>query len=195
MTPRDSPTRVQRQVDAEAVALATAFRTGDELALRTAYDRWAGLVHAFCLRSLPSRADAEEATAQVFVKAWRGRAGFDADRGSLGAWLLGIARNEVTDRHREAARERELREALSGLRPVDPTPSAEDLVDRLLVADELSRLHPDQRRAVSLAFYDGLTHEQVASTMGLPLGTVKSHIRRGLGVLRQRLEVDGAAPE
>ncbi len=189
-----SPTRVQRQADAEALALASAFAAGDERALRAAYDRWAGLVHAFCLRSLASRADAEEATAQVFVTAWRGRAGFDGARGSLAAWLLGIARNEVADRQRAAARERELREALAGLRPVEAAPTADDLVDRLLVADELSRLQPEQRRAVSLAFYDGLTHEQVASTMGIPLGTTKSHIRRGLAVLRQRLEVDGAAP-
>lgn len=181
------------QVDPDAEALAQAFRAGDEQALRQAYARWAGLVHAFCLRSLPCRADAEEASAQVFVKAWRGRAGLDTSRGSLPAWLLGIARREVVDVHRAAARERELGEALAELRPPSDT-TPDDLVDRLLVADEISRLHPEQRRAVSLAFYDGLTHEQVATTMGLPLGTAKSHIRRGLAALRQRLEVDGAAP-
>jgi RNA polymerase sigma factor (sigma-70 family) len=184
-------TRTPQQADDEALAVA-AFRSGDEAALRVAYDRWGGLVHAFCLRSLASRADAEEATAQVFVKAWRGRTTLDPDRGSLGSWLLGIARREVADLHRAAARERELRAALASLRPVEVAP--DDLVDRLLVADEISRLPAEQQRAVSLAFYDGLTHEQVASTMDVPLGTAKSHIRRGLAVLRRRLEVDGAAP-
>ena len=177
---------------ADDAELAVAFRAGDEQALRVAYDRWGGLVHAFCLRSLASRADAEEAAAQVFIKAWRGRATLEAGRGSLGSWLLGIARREIADVHRAAARERQLRAALAQLRPVEV--AADDLVDRLLVADELSRLPREQQRAVSLAFYDGLTHEQVASTMDVPLGTAKSHIRRGLAVLRRRLEVDGAAP-
>lgn len=176
----------------QELALASDFRAGREPALRAAYDRWGGLVHAFCLRSLPVRADAEEAAAQVFVAAWRGRGGFDAQRGSLGGWLLGIARREVADRRRAAAREQALRDALSAVRPEHPG-SPDDLVDRLLVADELARLRPEQRRAVGLAFFDGLTHDQVAVAMGLPLGTAKTHIRRGLAVLRHRLEVDGAA--
>ena len=77
---------------------------------------------------------------------------------------------------------------------MDDDPGPDTLVERLVVADALAQLKPEQRRAVALAFYDGLTHEQVASTMGLPLGTAKTHIRRGLAVLRRRLEVDGAAP-
>lgn len=99
----------------------------------------------------------------------------------------------MADRHRAAARDRALRDLLAGQGEVaDPGP--EELVDRLLVADELSRLRPEQRQVVGLAFFDGLTHQQVASAMDLPLGTVKAHIRRGLAVLRRRLEVDGAAP-
>jgi RNA polymerase sigma factor (sigma-70 family) len=177
---------------ADDTELVDAFRSGDERALRQAYDRWSGLVHAFCLRSLPSAADAEEASAQVFVSAWRGRHTLDPRRGSLSGWLLGIARHEVGDRHRRAARERELRASLAAALP-RPAPSPDALVDRLLVADELARLTPEQRRAVSLAFFDDLTHEQVAAVMGLPLGTTKSHIRRGLTALRTRLEVDRGA--
>lgn len=179
----------------EDVALAAAFVAGDERALRSTYDRWGGLVHAFCVRSLASRADAEEATAQVFVNAWRGRAGFDASKGSLAGWLLGIARRVVADICAAAARERQLREALEQVRPEQEVTSPDQLVDRLLVVDAMSQLRPEQRQAVGLAFYDGLTHQQVASTMGLPLGTTKTHIRRGLAALRRRLEVDGAAPE
>ena len=181
--------------DDEDVALAAAFVAGDERALRSAYDRWGGVVHAFCVRSLASRADAEEATAQVFVNAWRGRSGFDPSKGSLGGWLLGIARRVVADICSAAARERQVREALEQSRPEREEGSPDQLVDRLLVADAMAQLRPEQRRAVGLAFYDGLTHQQVASTMGLPLGTTKTHIRRGLAVLRRRLEVDGAPPD
>ena len=187
--------RARRGSDDEDVALAAAFVAGDERALRSAYDRWGGLVHAFCVRSLASRADAEEATAQVFVNAWRGRTGFDASKGSLAGWLLGIARRVVADICAAAARERALREALEQARPDQEVTSPDQLVDRLLVADAMAQLRPEQRQAVGLAFFDGLTHQQVASTMGLPLGTTKTHIRRGLAVLRRRLEVDGAAPE
>lgn len=168
---------------------------GDERALRLAYDRWSPLVHTFCLRSLASRADAEEVTAQVFINSWRGRGGFDPSRGTLVGWLLGIARREIADAHRAAARERALREALEAVSPEDPAPTSDQLVERLLVTDALAGLRPEQRRAVGLVFYDGLTHQQVASTMGLPLGTAKTHIRRGLSALRRRLEVDGAAPQ
>lgn len=179
--------------DPDVDRLGRAFAGGDERALREAYDRWGGLVLAFCVRSLDSRADAEEATAQVFVKAWRGRTGYDPARASLGAWLMGIARREVVEVHRSAARDRRLREALAAL-PLQTETSPDELVDRLLVADEIARLPPEQRTAVSLAFYDGLTHGQVATAMDVPLGTAKSHIRRGLSVLRTRLEADGAAP-
>ena len=187
--------QARRGADDEDVAVATAFVAGDERALRAAYDRWGGLVHAFCVRSLASRADAEEATAQVFVNAWRGRSGFDPSRGSLAGWLLGIARRVVADIWSAAARERQLREALEQTRSEQEDTTPDQLVDRLLVADAMAQLRPEQRQAVGLAFYDGLTHQQVASTMGLPLGTTKTHIRRGLAVLRRRLEVDGAAPD
>jgi RNA polymerase sigma factor (sigma-70 family) len=192
MTPLPTRNRARGAPADEEVELARAFVAGDECALRQAYDRWGGLVHAFCRRSLASRADAEEATAQVFINAWRGRAGFDATRGSLAGWLLGIARREVIEVHRAASRERAVQEAMAGVRQDGAEPDADQLLDRLLVADALAQLRPEQRRAVGLAFYDGLTHAQVASAMGLPLGTTKTHIRRGLAVLRRRLEVDGA---
>lgn len=176
------------------VELAERFRAGDELVLREVFDRYGGLVHRLALTCLVRHHEAEDVTQATFVAAWRGRQTFDPDRGTLAGWLLGIARRQVIDRIRVLDRERSAAAAVRQLVPVQPgAPSPERVVDQLLVVDELSRLSPDQRRVLELAFFDDLTHPQIAGVTGLPLGTVKSHIRRGLDRLRTRWEVDGAA--
>jgi RNA polymerase sigma factor (sigma-70 family) len=175
--------------------LAEHFRAGDEHALRIAYDRFGGAVFHLALRLLPNRADAEDVTQATFVAAWLGRGTFDPDRGSMLGWLLGIARRKAVDRLRSAARENRDAETV---RAIPEPPVADDtpdrVLDRLVIADELASLPPEQRRTLELAFFDDLTHPQIAAVTGLPLGTVKSHIRRGMANLRRRWEVDGAAP-
>lgn len=175
--------------------LGERFRLGDDTVLRELYDRYGGLVHRVGLACLPTRQDAEDATQATFVAAWRGRETYDPDRGSLAGWLLGIARRQSLDRLRALRREQGLAEAVldqarGRYAPQAPT---ERVIDRLVVLDELRRLDGDQRRVVELAFFDDLTHVQISAFTGLPLGTVKSHLRRGLARLRTRWEVDGAA--
>ena len=172
--------------------LAERFRHGDETTLRELYDRYGPLVHRVGTACLP-HADAEEVTQATFVAAWRGRETYDPDRGTLAGWLLGIARRQVVDRLRVLARERRLTAALPVPEVVAPDPAPDRVVDRLVVLDELRRLGAEQRRVLELAFFDDLTHVQIAGLTGLPLGTVKSHLRRGLARLRTRWEVDGAA--
>ncbi|HYN96704.1 MAG TPA: sigma-70 family RNA polymerase sigma factor [Pilimelia sp.] len=175
--------------------LVDGFRAGDEQSLRAAYDQYGGAVFHLATRSLANAADAEDVAQATFVAAWLGRETFDPERGSLLGWLLGIARRKVIDRLRAASREDRITETVRRLPDAVPVESSpERVVDRLVVADELARLPAEQRRVLELAFYDDLTHVQVAAVTGLPLGTVKSHIRRGMASLRQRWEVDGAAP-
>ncbi len=179
--------------------VAARFAAGDESALREAYDAHGALVFAFCSRNLASRADAEDATQQVFVAAWQGRDRFDAEKGSLPGWLLGIARHKVSDVVRASGRRDALVErqasAVGTGAPGTPTGAVGDtpdsVLDRLVVARALAELPDEQRRTLELAFYDDLTHTQIAQVLGLPLGTVKSHIRRGLGRLRASLEEVG----
>ncbi len=193
-----------RSVQRRAVSMsATAQRTlelgqrlhaGDERALAEIYAEWSPLVYTLARRSLGSAADAEDVTQRVFVSAWQARASFDPERASVSAWLTGITRHRVADVHDERRRERELVEHAVAVHESAPAPAPEyELADRLLIADEMAQLEPVPRQIVHLAFFDDLTHVQIAERMGLPLGTVKSHIRRSLATLRGRLEVSHAA--
>lgn len=158
------------------------FRAGDEDALRAAWQRWGGLVYALCLRGLPNAADAEDVTQQVFVDAWRSRERYDPALGSLSTWLVAIARRRVIDRLRSLQRT-PVPVGDAGL-DVTVEPEIERTADRLLVAEALAGLPEPRRRVLELAFYADLTHVQIAERLELPLGTVKSHLRRGLTALR-----------
>jgi RNA polymerase sigma factor (sigma-70 family) len=171
------------------------FLAGDPVALRELYDRHAPVVHGVALRCLREHHDAEDVTQQVFVRAWRGRATFDPSRGPIGGWLMGIARHQIADRLTARARDADVTTRVArqaGVAAGGPVP--DHVIEAVVVADELNRLPPQQRTVVRLAFFDDLTHQQIATLTGLPLGTVKSHLRRGLERLRKRWEVDGVAP-
>ena len=174
--------------------IVAAFVAGEESALRSVYELHGGLVYRIALSMVNSVPDAEEVTQATFVAAWRGRATFDPRLGTLAAWLIGIARRRAIDQLRVMVRDARSVEAMAAEDAM--TPHAADgqdrVVERMLVADELARLPDHQRRVLELAFFDDLTHQQISAATGMPLGTVKSHIRRGLARLRRRWEVDGA---
>jgi len=167
--------------------ITAAFQRGRPDALALVYQRYAPLVYTIALQSLRSQADGEDVTQQVFVAAWRGRHTFDSRRGSLAGWLVGITRNAVTDVLRARARE-DCALQQAGAAETTAAPDTDHIIDRVLLADELTRLGEPQRDIMMLAFYTDLTHEQIAGKLGLPLGTVKSHIRRSLLRLRARME-------
>ena len=178
--------------------LATAFADGADWALRAVYDRYGGLIYRIALRSLANRSDAEEVTQQTFISAWQGRATFDPTRGSIAGWLVAIVRRRVVDRLRAAQREQRVTDAAvrAGGRPdrFEGVEHADQVVASVVVTDGLAELPDSQQRVLRMAFYDDLTHQQIATATGLPLGTVKSQLRRGLSELRRRLEVAGVEP-
>ncbi|MEU0373855.1 sigma-70 family RNA polymerase sigma factor [Streptomyces sp. NPDC006283] len=170
----------------------------DEGTFAAVYKRWSPLVHTLANRCLGDAQEAEDVTQQVFLAAWRGRAGFHPERGPLGAWLVGIARRKIVDAL--AARTRRLRIVEVASRNVAMSasqeaagPVPEAAVERVLLVDELLRLPNPQREVLCMAFYQDLTHMQIAECTGLPLGTVKSHARRGLHRLRLSIEQGHAA--
>ncbi|MBC3763295.1 RNA polymerase sigma factor [Quadrisphaera oryzae] len=175
-------------------AVERDFAAGHEDALARAYERWGALVHGLAVRAV-GPVDADDVTQQVFISAWRDRDRYDPARGPLAGWLVGIARHRITDALRRRAAHRE--------QPWDPTDpggaqpaalgpgavveGADRSVEHVDVREEVEKLDQPQRRIVELAYWEDLTHAQISERTGLPLGTVKSHLRRTLVRLRGRL--------
>ncbi len=175
--------------DDDLDALVEAFMSGDESALSRIYSRWSPLIYSVALRSLGEVTEAEDVTQKVFVAAWTSRHNYRPDRASLAAWLMGIARYKIFDAHNSRTKESRIRTELAASPQVRLTSEPLDVAERLILADELDRLDEIPRQVLRLAFYEDLTHAQIAERMKLPPGTVKSHIRRSLIKLKNRLEV------
>ncbi|HEY9294428.1 MAG TPA: sigma-70 family RNA polymerase sigma factor [Microlunatus sp.] len=175
--------------------LIRRLRDGDQEAFAEIYRRWAPLVYTIARRALGPGADAEDVTQQVFVAAWTGRLQFDPYQAPLRSWLVGIARNKIADSISRRQRELRLLDHAEGLARTRATVASElagvdATAERLMIADELVRLDDEPRQVLWLAFFEDLTHTQIADRLGMPAGTVKSHIRRSLLKMRTRLEVD-----
>lgn len=183
--------RKEHAVDDE-MHLAERFAQGDETAVKAMYDRWSRIVYTLAVRSLGDLTEAEDVTQRTFVSAWTSRSSFRVGEAPLGAWLITIARRRIADAHEARARAARLEEALKAVVPDEV--AEHDVSDAMLVADEVAQLEPDARAVLALAFYEDLTHEQISRRLGMPLGTVKSHIRRSLTRLRTRLEAHHVTP-
>ncbi|MEU4078288.1 RNA polymerase subunit sigma-24 [Streptomyces venezuelae] len=176
--------------------VADGFVSGDERCLAVAHARWHGLVHTLAARTLGDAREAEDVGQQVFLAAWRGRAGYRPERGPFPGWLVGITRRKTADALTARSRRRALEVALGErLWPeATPVPYSDGVVERLVVTGELAKLPTAQREVLAMAFYGDLTQVQIAERTGMPLGTVKSHARRGLDRLRRSLSETPAAP-
>ncbi len=165
-----------------------SFVAGDPDALRRAYDAHGKLVYTLCRRSLGAEV-AKDVTQEVFAAGWFARRQYDPSRGSLGGWLVGIARNKIIDHVRAQNRRPKPAngEASIGAAVLSPV-EVDALADRLLLAEAMAQLPDRSKRVIELAFFDELTHLEIADRCSLPLGTVKSDIRRGLARMRRHLE-------
>jgi RNA polymerase sigma-70 factor (ECF subfamily) len=174
--------------------LARGLTSGDEACLEAAYHRWSTLVRSLAWRSLDDAGEAEDVTQQVFLGVWRGRTGYRPERGTLPGWIVGITRRKIADALSARSRRTELvASAQSSLREVGAVGDghADAVVDRVVVRQALNRLPAPQQWVLRLTFYEDLSQTQIAERTGWPLGTVKSHARRGLHRLRHGLAQEG----
>ena len=167
--------------------LVRCIGEGDTEALRALYERYGSIVFGMAYRLLGDRQLAEECTQDVFVAIWRGADGYDPKRARVSSWMIAIARNRAVD----LARARAARPAdpHSEIRSSDDSPDAADLAaaadSARRVAAALAELSAAQREALTLAYFHGLSHQEIADRLLLPLGTVKGRIRLALDRLRE----------
>lgn len=175
-------------VDQEAaldVAAVARLAAGDPDGLRELYDRYGKLVYSFAYRLTGDATLSEECVQDVFVALWRRSADFDPTRAKLTTWLFVVARNRAIDLGRQKARRPELRDDLepAGAAP-DPSDLAASADEAQRVAEAMAELPEEQFAVLRLAYFDGLSHTEIAERIGIPLGTVKG--RLGLALKRLR---------
>jgi RNA polymerase sigma-70 factor (ECF subfamily) len=163
-------------------ALLIRLAAGDQQALGEFYDLYAGLVNGLALRILRDTSDAEDVVQEVFVQVWRQASRFDPSRGTPEAWLCTMARTRALDRLRRRVSRREEAEEQA------PAPTGVPRTEEgIAVRKALDGLSPEQRKALELAYYEGLTQSEIAERLGEPLGTVKTRIRTAMMRLREVL--------
>ncbi len=169
--------------------LLQSVATGDEQAFAALRDRYSGLVWSLARRFCYEPADAEDAVQEIFVDLWRSAARFDPAVAGEATFVAMIARRRLIDRRRRASRT----PAMAGSSSAEATeaaptgPTIEVRERATAAAEALRTLRPEQQRVLQLSIYQGLSHEKIAEATGLPLGTVKTHMRRGLIRLRELL--------
>jgi RNA polymerase sigma-70 factor (ECF subfamily) len=197
-----TPAPVADPDEAQLVALIGRIRAGDAEALGALYDLALGRVYGLALRVLRQPQDAEEVVGDVFLQVWDRAISYCPERGAVMAWLLTLTWSRAVDRLRRGRRQR-LEQSLHPDAPEDAYTPGEDepapvLIERLDQAQAIQRafaaLTPAQRRVLELAYQEELSQPEIAQRTGLPLGTVKSHARRGLAALRAALQGEGDSP-
>ena len=177
-------------------ALIARTAACDAEALAALYDGTAHLVHGLALRIVGDVGAAEEVTADVYLQVWRQAARYDPARGAPLAWLLTLARSRAIDRRRSAVGGVVAREQLAtAVEIASGAPGPEEVSAvaerRRTVRGALARLVPEQRQALELAYFGGLSHGEIAAALDEPLGTVKTRIRLGMIRLRETLARTG----
>ncbi len=190
----DTPTASGDERNLAQAQLLAAMARGDKAALAGLYDQLSRPIYSLAYRMLGDAGEAQDLVQDIFLQVWRTAATYDTSRGSAFAWMATLTRNRAIDRIRMRKRRTELlANAAPELQPAplsDESDSAGSLWLRekaAAVRTALASLAPDQQQAIELAYFSGLTQQEIAAQLNEPLGTIKARIRRGLLRLKDRL--------
>jgi RNA polymerase sigma-70 factor (ECF subfamily) len=168
------------------LALVTAIRSGDQGAMAALYDRYSSIVYAVALRVLQDTGGAEDVLQDIFMQLWRNPGAFDASRGNMAAWLAVITRHRSIDALRRRRPQADIEDVVLSVEP-DMASDADRSRAMEKVRGALQTMPSPQRSALEMAYFEGLTHAEIADKTGEPLGTIKTRIRTGLLSLRKVL--------
>lgn len=181
---------------ADDTSLLKRIAKYDQIALSQLYDRYARVIYSFAFKSLQSVEESEEVVLDVFAQVWQIAQRYDADKGRADTWLFMLARSRILDRLRKIQRSQlsspiltELCEIRIPYESIDPIESVVQSEYRLRILSALKLLPHEQRLVIELAYYQGLTHNQISAAIGVSLGTVKTRIRLGLSKLRRAIDI------
>ena len=172
----------------EDLGLLQEIQSGSQNAMAVFFDRYSRMVYSVALRVLNDPSEAEDVMQEIFVQIWQNPGAFVAGRGSLGGWLVVVTRNRAVDKLRRR-------------KPSDPVelfalPSSTNLAQEMeqaflleKIRAAMTKLPEEQRKSVELAFFEGLSHSEIAGKTGEPLGTIKTRIRLALIAIRKELSV------
>ena len=181
------PEGTQQTPPGEDAVLLARLQSGEEQAMAELYDRYSKIVYSVALRVLRDTAAAEDVMQEIFMQVWRTPGGFVATKGSLGGWLAVVARNRAIDVLRRKRPSEEIEEvALASNFDLAEESERNLLMERARAA--VVTLPPEQRKMLEMAFFDGLTHAEIAEMTGDPLGTVKTRIRSALMTVRKAFQ-------
>jgi len=181
-----SATSAKGQSQVTDSMLISRIRAGDEDALALLHDRYAQVVYSVALRVLAETTQAEDILQELFLQLWRNPQAFDSNRGSLGAWLAVIARHRAIDYLRRRRPETDIEDVVIAVDTrVEQTTDRNMAIAKIRAAVE--GLPAEQRKPLEMAFFEGLTHSEISSKTGEPLGTIKTRIRAALLTLRKVL--------
>jgi RNA polymerase sigma-70 factor (ECF subfamily) len=174
--------------EADDMGLLSRIQSGDQEAMSALFDRYGTMVYSVALRVLKDTGEAEDVMQEIFVQVWKNPSAFVSGRGSLGGWLVVVARNRSID----MIRRRRPSEPVESFTLPSSTDLAQEAERNLLlkkIRGAMLSLPDEQKQSVELAFFEGLSHSEIAEKTGDPLGTVKTRIRLALITIRKALDV------